>query len=315
MPSQSKPSWSTNLASSAATIARFRLPEMRSYGTHVYLQLRLRILRAQLVHALRHERRLADRMVAPPEDVRGEPQLRAARRRPPARRRAKQPAHDAADRALSRPSAAAGGRSSAKTGAVSGRTPRQRKKLSAACSISMPRPSAVRAAPWASRPAQERRRRVARRSCRRRTRPTRTIAGGHGGGVAGETRAGRVDHDVEGAPGQRFGRHRGDRARAARTARAIASAFANVRLPIVSERGRSASTELMMPRAAPPAPSTRTSRAGERDAEVVREIAHEARRRRCCRRTSRRRRASACCTAPASSRAGCARPRARRPRA
>ena len=37
MPSQSKPSWSTNLASSAATIARFRLPDMRSYGTHVYL--------------------------------------------------------------------------------------------------------------------------------------------------------------------------------------------------------------------------------------------------------------------------------------
>ena len=36
MPSQSKPSWSTNFASSAATIARFRLFEMRSYGTHWY---------------------------------------------------------------------------------------------------------------------------------------------------------------------------------------------------------------------------------------------------------------------------------------
>src|SRR5690606_23478808 len=38
-------------------------------------------------------------------------------------------------------------RSEASTGAVSGRTPRHRKKASAACSTSMPRPSMQRAAP------------------------------------------------------------------------------------------------------------------------------------------------------------------------
>ena len=52
MPSQSKPSWSTNFASSAAIIARFRLSEMRSYGTHWYCSCAFGILRAQLVQPL-----------------------------------------------------------------------------------------------------------------------------------------------------------------------------------------------------------------------------------------------------------------------
>src|SRR5450432_1353188 len=41
---------------------------------------------------------------------------------------------------------------------------------------------------------------------------------------------------------------------------ATEEALANVRLLIVSERGRSASNEPMIPRDAPPAPSTRTLR-------------------------------------------------------
>jgi hypothetical protein len=37
--SQSKPSWSRNFASSAATTARFRCSEMRAYGTQWYFSL------------------------------------------------------------------------------------------------------------------------------------------------------------------------------------------------------------------------------------------------------------------------------------
>ena len=76
MPSQSNPSCSTNLASSAAIIARFSWTEMRSIGHPRILQARARVDSLQLGQADCAMKAVSRRrVIAPPPDVRRVPQL------------------------------------------------------------------------------------------------------------------------------------------------------------------------------------------------------------------------------------------------
>ena len=139
-------------------------------------------------------------------------------------------------------------------------TPRQRRKLSAACSISMPRPSAARV------------------TCCSRAQRRNGVGASRIDQVVGEgARDGRSPVGQGSATSSRRpalvalittsksrparsctvrDRAPGPPAQSARRAR---SALLAVRLTTVTERGARASSGRMMPRAAPPAPSTSTS--------------------------------------------------------
>ena len=153
--SQSKPSWSRNLRvlggdHRALQVRRDALvghPLLAQRGFGFFARSASRRRSMNAVDAGLYAR--------PVEDVAEEPELHARRRRGPARPACSRSAFHSDDqrRAQAAPSAP---RSFRSTGAVSGRTPRQTKNDSAACSTSMPRPSQARA-PARARRGEERR--------------------------------------------------------------------------------------------------------------------------------------------------------------
>ena len=172
---------------------------------------------------------------------------------------------------------------------------------------SMPRPSAHARRALRARPAQERRRRVAVDQVVR-ERPRRNSPAGHGSADVARRPPALVAlmHHVEAACPQARTARRAANGPCAEKRSTSASALTIVRLAIVIECGASCSSGSMMPRAAPPAPSTSTSRPRSPTPRLTSGRAR-CRRRRCCRRTSRRRATPACCTRRPRARARCAR--------
>ena len=179
----------------------------------------------------------------------------------------------------------AAARSIAITGAVSGRTPRQMKNDSAACSTSMPRPSATRAAPASRGKLQERRSRPCRTSCRRRARRrAKTPAAAAARSL--QARRGGVDDEVERPAGELPRKPPPAPARCApRETRAPARRALSTRAVGDDEarRARGEQRPEHAPRRAAGAEQQHAP-AGDRDSRDCRRGRAPGRRRRCCRR-------------------------------
>ncbi len=141
MASQSTPSWLTKLSSSDATTARLRWSDICAYGTHCWRQ------RTPLPWD--HCAQASDRWkVVDSGSITAMAAMRATKNSCSASSASSTSMHQRSAPRMPQAPAAMAARSSCSTGADGGRTPRQSRNASAACSTSMPSPSRA-VAPWA----------------------------------------------------------------------------------------------------------------------------------------------------------------------